>query len=100
MEAGVKAGSNSRTRRSPLTAKLSVLPCKSGEEFIRRLFEPLGYQVQTHHHVLDERFPEWGESPYYTVELKAQTRLQDLLTHLLRAGAGAGRREALLGRRR
>jgi 3' terminal RNA ribose 2'-O-methyltransferase Hen1 len=66
----------------PLTARIAVLPCKSGEEFIRRLFEPLGYKVHARRHVLDERFPEWGESPYYTVELKAQTRLQDLLTHL------------------
>jgi 3' terminal RNA ribose 2'-O-methyltransferase Hen1 len=66
----------------PLIAKIAVLPCKSGEVFIRRLFEPLGYEVQTLRHVLDERFPEWGESPYYTVELKAQVRLQDLLTHL------------------
>jgi 3' terminal RNA ribose 2'-O-methyltransferase Hen1 len=33
-------------------------------------------------HELDPKFPEWGQSPYYTVELSATTRLQDLLTHL------------------
>ncbi|HEX7285273.1 MAG TPA: 3' terminal RNA ribose 2'-O-methyltransferase Hen1 [Candidatus Angelobacter sp.] len=66
----------------PLRATISVLPCRSGEDFIRRLFEPLGYQVQTQKHVLDENFPEWGESPYYTVGLSANVRLQDLLTHL------------------
>src|SRR6516164_4186190 len=27
----------------PLKAAISVLPCRGGEEFLRRLFEPLGY---------------------------------------------------------
>jgi len=66
----------------PLTAKISVLQCRGGEELIKKLFEPLGYQLLIQQHVLDEKFPEWGESSYYTVELSAQTRLQDLLTHL------------------
>jgi 3' terminal RNA ribose 2'-O-methyltransferase Hen1 len=66
----------------PLEAKLAVLPCRGGELFLRRLFEPLGYEVTASHHPLDEKFPEWGESPYYTVRLRATVRLQDLLTHL------------------
>jgi 3' terminal RNA ribose 2'-O-methyltransferase Hen1 len=66
----------------PLTAKLSVLPCKSGEAFLRRLFEPLGYTVTTEVHALDEQFPEWGKSPYFIVELQGTVRLQDLLSHL------------------
>lgn len=66
----------------PLKAKISVLQCRGGEDLIKKLFEPLGYQLLIQRHVLDEKFPEWGESSYYTVELSAQTRLQDLLTHL------------------
>src|SRR5262249_44521684 len=66
----------------PLEAKLSALPCRGGEVFLRRLFEPLGYTVKTSRRVLDEKFPEWGESRYFTVELRAQIRLRDLLTHL------------------
>lgn len=66
----------------PLTAKLSVLPSRGGGAFLRRLFEPLGYRVSATQHALDERFPEWGESRYFTVELAATTRLHDLLTHL------------------
>jgi 3' terminal RNA ribose 2'-O-methyltransferase Hen1 len=66
----------------PLEAKIAVLPCRGGEVFLRRLFEPLGYEVIAFHHALDEKFPEWGESPYYTVRLRATVRLQDLLTHL------------------
>jgi 3' terminal RNA ribose 2'-O-methyltransferase Hen1 len=66
----------------PLEAKITVLPCRGGEAFLRRLFEPLGYEVIATHHPLDEKFPEWGESPYYTVRLRGTVRLQDLLTHL------------------
>ncbi len=66
----------------PLTAKLAVLPCRSGEEFLRRLFEPLGYTLTAQRHVLDEKFPDWGESSYFTVELQGTVRLQDLLSHL------------------
>ena len=66
----------------PLIAKLAVVPCRGGEEFLRRLFEPLGYNVTAKRHALDERFTEWGESRYFTVELQANARLRDLLTHL------------------
>jgi 3' terminal RNA ribose 2'-O-methyltransferase Hen1 len=66
----------------PLNAKLAVLPSRGGEEFLRRLFEPLGYAVAAERHPLDERFPEWGSSAYFTVGLQANRRLRDLLTHL------------------
>ncbi|HEX8721311.1 MAG TPA: 3' terminal RNA ribose 2'-O-methyltransferase Hen1, partial [Pyrinomonadaceae bacterium] len=66
----------------PLAAKVAVLPARGGEEFLRRLFEPLGYEVAARRHALDGRFPEWGKSPYFTVELSARVRLRDLLTHL------------------
>lgn len=66
----------------PLEVTISVLPCRGGEPLLRRLFEPLGYDVSVTHHTLDERFPDWGESPYYTVRLSARTRLRDMLTHL------------------
>jgi 3' terminal RNA ribose 2'-O-methyltransferase Hen1 len=66
----------------PLTARLSVLPCRGGEDLLRRLFEPLGYAVTATHHPLDEQFPEWGESPYYTVELSQTITVHRLLTHL------------------
>jgi 3' terminal RNA ribose 2'-O-methyltransferase Hen1 len=66
----------------PLTARISVAPCRGGEALLRRLFEPLGYEVVATRHPLDEMFPEWGESPYFTVELRATSRLADLLSHL------------------
>ena len=33
----------------PLEARVSVLPCRGGEDFLRRLFEPLGYEVTANH---------------------------------------------------
>ena len=66
----------------PLTAKLAVVACRPGEGLIRELFEPLGYRVTWVRYPLDERFPEWGEGPYYSVELEATVRLRDLLNHI------------------
>ena len=65
-----------------LTARIAVLPCRGGEGFLRRLFEPLGYQVAATRHPLDEHFPEWGEGPYFTVEISQTVALQQLLAHL------------------
>jgi 3' terminal RNA ribose 2'-O-methyltransferase Hen1 len=65
-----------------LEAKISVLPCRGGEGFLRRLFEPLGYEVVAQGYELDEKFPEWGASSYYSVVLRGHVRLQDLLTHI------------------
>ena len=66
----------------PLEARLAAVPCRGGEALLRRLFEPLGYTVTTAAHTLDEAFPEWGESVYFSVTLAATTRLADLLNHL------------------
>ncbi len=69
-------------RAIPLQARLAVLPCKGGEFLLRRLFEPLGYRVTAQGAALDEKFPEWGKSRYFTVTLEAICRLSDLLSHL------------------
>jgi 3' terminal RNA ribose 2'-O-methyltransferase Hen1 len=69
-------------QKIPLTATLAVVACRGGEQLLRDLFEPLGYGVSAEHHPLDEKFPEWGEGPYYTVRLQGNVRLQDLLNHL------------------
>ena len=66
----------------PLEARLPTLPSREGAALIRRLFEPLGYCVEIEGHPLDAGFPEWGDSPYFSVTLKAVVRLRDLLSHL------------------
>ncbi len=66
----------------PLAARLDVLPVRGGERFLRSVFEPLGYAVEAVRHPLDVQFPEWGESPYFSVTVRKTTTLSDLLTHL------------------
>jgi len=68
--------------RIPLSAHLPALACRDGESFLRRLFEPLGYVVEATQRTLDPRFPDWGDSPYFTVWLEGTVRLSELLGHL------------------
>src|SRR5271157_6615078 len=65
-----------------LEARLDVLPVRGGERFLQAVFEPLGYSVEAVRHPLDERFPEWGESPYFSVTVSKLTTLSELLSHL------------------
>src|SRR3990172_6470516 len=66
----------------PFEVRVSVLPCRGGEPFLRKLFEPLGYSLTAVQHPLDETVPEWGPSRYLTVTLRGEQRLADLLSHL------------------
>jgi 3' terminal RNA ribose 2'-O-methyltransferase Hen1 len=70
------------TMAIPLEATLVVLPCRGGEAFLRRLFEPLGYTVEAQSHALSPGQPEWGASRYFTVTLTATRRLSELLAHI------------------
>lgn len=66
----------------PMEARLDVLSVRGGETVLRAMFEPLGYEVEAVRYPLDERFPEWGESPYFSMAVRKTTTLADLLTHL------------------
>lgn len=66
----------------PLEARIAVLPCRGGVSMLRDLFEPLGYEVVSQRHSLDNQFPDWGDSPYHTVTLRTERPLKDLLAHL------------------
>ena len=66
----------------PLVVELPVVPARGGEAFVRSLFEPLGYEVQTQVLPLDEKFPQWGDSRYVSLRLTATARVADVLSHL------------------
>jgi 3' terminal RNA ribose 2'-O-methyltransferase Hen1 len=67
----------------PFEVEISVLPApRGGEILIRKLFEPLGYNVDLERHQLDSKFTEWGQSKYFTLRLSGTTRLKELLSHL------------------
>src|SRR5262249_43637373 len=40
------------------------------------------YAVEAVRYPLDERFPDWGESPYFSATVRKTTPLAELLTHL------------------
>jgi len=66
----------------PLKASLPTVPCRGGERFLKALFEPLGYRLSYSRLPMDERFPEWGESPYFSLDLEHELPLKELLAHL------------------
>ncbi|HLK66017.1 MAG TPA: 3' terminal RNA ribose 2'-O-methyltransferase Hen1 [Bryobacteraceae bacterium] len=66
----------------PLEITVAVLRTRGGSEVVHKLFEPLGYQVATTPIPLDDRFPEWGASPYFRVQLSASVTVHDALSHL------------------
>src|SRR5262245_50332360 len=70
--------------RTPLAlkARVGAMSCRGGEEVVRRLFEPLGYQVTVTGQALDEALYGDEASEVCTVELAATCLLRDLLTHL------------------
>jgi 3' terminal RNA ribose 2'-O-methyltransferase Hen1 len=70
------------SQKLPLTATLHVIACRGGDGLLRELFEPLGYRVHAERYPLDDKFPDWGDGPYYTVMLEGEVVLRDLLRHL------------------
>ncbi len=65
-----------------LTLTVEVIRARGGADILRRLFEPLGYQVEATPIPLDEQFPEWGESSYFRLTLESQVTVHDALSHL------------------
>jgi len=70
------------TTSIPLSARIASIPCRGGEELLKRLFEPLGYQLSVTPHALDAQVPEWGPSLIFTVMIEGSKTLSELLSHL------------------
>ncbi len=66
----------------PLEARVLPLPVRGSEGLIEKLFAPLGYEIAIEAIPLDETWPDWGDSPYVSLTLKANCRVRDLLAHL------------------
>jgi 3' terminal RNA ribose 2'-O-methyltransferase Hen1 len=67
----------------PFEVSIPSIPApKGGELLIRKCFEPLGYKVSVQRHVLDAKFPEWGDSKYYALHLENTLTTKELLSHL------------------
>src|SRR5262245_41587572 len=66
----------------PVEARLAAVPSRGGEKLLRKLFEPLGYALEIAGHPLDPRLPDLGASSLYTLGLRAERPLVELLRHL------------------
>ncbi|GAA5152334.1 3' terminal RNA ribose 2'-O-methyltransferase Hen1 [Pseudonocardia eucalypti] len=66
----------------PLCLQVPALPARGGADLVKRLFEPLGWTVDAKKIPLDQRFPDWGDSPYVALTLTGRSRLADALRHL------------------
>lgn len=69
-------------RAMPLRIEVPVLPARGGAELVRKLFQPLGWQVLAEAVPLDETFPEWGDSRYVRLVLEGECTLAEALRHL------------------
>jgi len=59
-----------------------VVAARGGEDTVRRLFEPLGWNVSCTPLPLDSQFDSWGDSSYVTLGLSGQQLLKNALAHL------------------
>jgi 3' terminal RNA ribose 2'-O-methyltransferase Hen1 len=65
-----------------LCASLVMLPCRGDTAMLEKVFAPLGYKVEWESGLLDDSFPEWGDSCYVNLTISGKVRLQDLLRHI------------------
>lgn len=65
-----------------LTATLYALKDNRDEKLAAQLFEPLGYTVEARRTVLDEKFPDWGLSPYIDLTISGTVKLSEMLNHI------------------
>ena len=66
----------------PLEIRLPAVRGDQGGDFLRRLFQPLGYQIEIAQPPLDPAFPHWGASPYAALTLRRRATLQETLRQL------------------
>ncbi len=62
--------------------ELAAVSVKGEPALLDRLFSPLGYTCSYEQVLLDETFPDWGNSPYYHLQLHTQNTVQQVLQHL------------------
>ncbi|WP_295119764.1 3' terminal RNA ribose 2'-O-methyltransferase Hen1 [uncultured Leifsonia sp.] len=69
---------------SPIDLRIGLhaVPLRGGADLAERLLAPLGWRLEVSEALLDERFPEWGPSPYASIALSGTMRLGEALRQL------------------
>ncbi len=65
-----------------LEIDLPVVPLRGGPAILRRLFDPLGYDVECSPIALDPQFPAWGDSRCVSARLAGRHTVRSALEHL------------------
>ncbi len=66
----------------PLSAKIHSLKVDCDKEYIKKLFEPLGYKFSYETIQLDSAFPNWGEGKVVNLTIEKTTTLKDFLSQI------------------
>ena len=66
-----------------LTASIHMLPCPLDKEILNKIFQPLGYAVSYETFLLDEKFPQWGDSKYVNLNITGKVELKTLLKQII-----------------
>ncbi len=66
----------------PMDLEVSLPVVQAPDGMLEKLFEPLGYQVESRRLPLEPAFPAWGESRYHELTLRSTLPLHVLLKHL------------------
>ncbi|HEX8997590.1 MAG TPA: 3' terminal RNA ribose 2'-O-methyltransferase Hen1 [Ktedonobacterales bacterium] len=70
------------TERMRWEVNIAAVACEASEDFITRMFAPLGYAVTTTRLPLNQRFPAWGQANLYSLSLAGSQTVRDVLSHL------------------
>ena len=67
----------------PLSVTIASVHSRFGTQLVHRLFDPLGYTIETDTPPMDPNFPQWGDSPYHNITLSSDSlTLSEVLVHL------------------
>jgi 3' terminal RNA ribose 2'-O-methyltransferase Hen1 len=66
----------------PFEIEISAVHCNAGADFIQKIFEPLGYTVEVSNTKLNEKFPAWGQAPYFSIKLNTTKRISEILRQI------------------
>jgi 3' terminal RNA ribose 2'-O-methyltransferase Hen1 len=66
----------------PLAAHLSAVHSRGGPELIQKIFAPLGYEIEVAAAEPGMAIPFAARSPVYSIHLRGQVTVHDLLSHL------------------